>query len=126
WLDPMRLAAHRLTPLDVRDALNRQNVELPSGKITGRNTELTVNTIGNLTTPEDFNRLIIKTENGRLIHFSDIGKAELGAENLETDFKESGIPMLALAVIPQPGTNYIEIANAFYERLEQIKNEVPA
>jgi HAE1 family hydrophobic/amphiphilic exporter-1/multidrug efflux pump len=125
WIDPMRLAAYGLTPLDIRNALNRQNVELPSGKITGKNTELSVKTIGNLLTVEDFENLILKSEKDRLIRFSDVGKVELAPENLETNFRESGVPMVALAIIPQPGTNYIEIADSFYERLEQIKHEIP-
>jgi len=126
WIDPMRLAAYGLTPLDVRNALTLQNVELPSGKITGANTELTVKTLGNLTTESDFNNLIVKTDGNRIIRFSDIGKAVLGAENLETKMTESGVPMVGLALIPQPGTNYIEIADAFYKRVEQIKNEIPS
>jgi len=126
WIDPMRLAAYGLTPLDVRNALNQQNVELPSGKITGENTELTIKTIGNLTTEEQFNDLIIKSSGDRIIRFSDVGSAVLGPQNLETEFRESGTPMVALAIIPQPGTNYIDIANTFYDRFEQLKNEVPA
>lgn len=125
WIEPMRLAAYGLTPLDVRNALTQQNVELPSGKITGANTELTVKTIGNLVTEDDFNSLIIRTDGGRIIRFSDIGKAVLGPENPETNMRESGAPMVALAIIPQPGTNYVEIAEALYERLEQVKNEIP-
>lgn len=125
WIDPMRLAAYGVTPLDVRNALNRQNVELPSGKITGDNTELTIKTIGNLSTEEDFNRLIIRSEGDRIVRFSDIGEAVLAPENLETDISESGTPMVALAIIPQPGTNYIEIADAFYERLDQLRLELP-
>lgn len=126
WIDPMRLAAYGLTPLDVRDALNRQNVELPSGKITGDNTELTIKTIGNLTTEEEFNSLIVKSDGDRIIRFSDVGSAVLAPANLETEFRESGNPMVALAIIPQPGTNYIDIANTFYERMEQLQHEVPA
>src|SRR5690554_2188522 len=125
WIDPMKLAAYGVTPLDVRNALNRQNVELPSGKITGDNTELTIKTIGNLSTEEDFNRLIIRSEGDRIVRFSDIGEAVLAPENLETDISESGTPMVALAIIPQPGTNYIEIADAFYERLDQLRLELP-
>lgn len=126
WIDPMRLAAYGLTPLDVRNALNQQNVELPSGKIVGDNTELSIKTIGNLTTEEEFNNLIVKSDGDRIIRFSDIGQAVLGPQNLESEFRESGTPMVALAIVPQPGTNYIDIANAFYERMEQLKNEVPA
>lgn len=125
WIDPMRLSAYGLTPLDVRDALNRQNVELPSGKIVGENTELSIKTIGNLTTEEEFNNLIIRSEGDRIVRFGDIGSAVLGAENLESEFRESGAVMAALAIIPQPGTNYIDIANSFYDRLDQLRNEVP-
>lgn len=126
WIDPMLLSAYGVTPLDVRNALNRQNVELPSGKITGATTELTIKTVGNLTTEEEFNDLIIRSEGDRIVRFRDIGKAVLSAENLETDISESGNPMVAMAIIPQPGTNYIDIADAFYERLEQLRNELPS
>jgi len=126
WIEPMRLAAYGLTPLDVRNALTLQNVELPSGKITGANTELAVKTVGNLVTEHDFNNLIVKTDGNRIIRFSDIGHAVLGPENIETNMTESGVPMVGLAIIPQPGTNYIEIADALYERVEQIKNEIPS
>ncbi|WP_262245466.1 efflux RND transporter permease subunit [Parapedobacter soli] len=126
WIDPMRLSAYGLTPLDVRNALNRQNVELPSGKIMGENTELAIKTVGNLTTEEEFNNLIIRSEGDRIIRFEDVGTAVLGPENLESEFRESNSIMAAMAIIPQPGTNYIDIADAFYERLEQLRNEVPA
>jgi len=126
WIDPMRLSAYGLTPLDVRNALNRQNVELPSGKIMGENTELAIKTVGNLTTEEEFNDLIIRSEGDRIIRFGDIGTAVLGPQQLESEFRESNSVMAAMAIIPQPGTNYIDIANAFYERMEQLKNEVPS
>jgi len=126
WIDPMRLSAYGLTPLDVRNALNEQNVELPSGKIMGENTELAIKTVGNLTTEEEFNNLIIRSEGDRIIRFGDIGSAVLGPENLESEFRESNSIMAAMAIIPQPGTNYLDISEAFYERLEQLRNEVPA
>lgn len=125
WIDPMKLASYGLTVSDVRDALNRQNVELPSGKVTGKNTELTVRTLGNLSTEEQFNDLIIRSQGGSILRFSDIGKAELGPENIETKMTESGVRMVGLAIVPQPGTNYLEVANEFYKRLDQLKNEVP-
>lgn len=125
WIDPMKLASFGLTVADVRTALTRENVELPSGKLTGDNTEIGVKTLGNLSNPEQFNNLIIKTEGDKIIRLSDIGSAILGPENPETEMTQSGEPMVGLAVIPQPGTNYLEIANAFYERFEQLKNELP-
>ena len=126
WFDPAKLSAYNLTPGDVADALNRENVELPSGKIAGNATELSVRTFGRLSTEEDFNNVIIKNVNGADIRLRQIGEAVLGPENEETVLKESRIPMIALAIIPQPGTNYVAISKEFYKRLEQIRKEVPA
>jgi multidrug efflux pump len=125
WFDPAKLSAYNLTPGDVADALNRENVELPSGKIAGNATELSVRTFGRLSTEEDFNNVIIKNVNGADIRLRQIGEAVLGPENEETVLKESRIPMIALAIIPQPGTNYVAISKEFYKRLEQIRKEVP-
>lgn len=125
WMDPSRLSAYGLTPGDVQDALTRENVELPSGKIAGNATELTVRTFGRLDTEDEFNALIIKNVNGAEIRLRDIGQAVLGPENEETQLKESGIPQIALALIPQPGSNYVAISNEFYKRYEQLKKEVP-
>jgi multidrug efflux pump len=125
WLDPSKLTSYGVTATDVQTALQNQNVELPSGKISGNTTELTVRTFGKLNTEEEFNNVIVKNSNGADIHISDIGEANLGPENEETALKESGIPMIALALVPQPGSNYVEISNEFYKRLEQIKKDVP-
>src|SRR5215212_8620654 len=125
WFDPSKLSAYNLTPGDVEAALQRENVELPSGKISGNSTELSVRTFGRLTTEEDFNNVIIKNVNGADIRLKQIGEAVLGPENEETVLKESRIPMIALALVPQPGTNYVAISNEFYKRLEQIKKEIP-
>jgi multidrug efflux pump len=125
WFNPAKLSAYGLTPGDVQAALNKENVELPSGKITGNSTELTVRTFGRLTTEEDFNNVIIKNVNGSDIRLKDVAEAVLGPENEETILKESRIPMIALALVPQPGSNYVAISNEFYKRLDQLKKEVP-
>ncbi|WP_299323953.1 efflux RND transporter permease subunit [uncultured Maribacter sp.] len=125
WIDPLKLSSYGLTVADVQNALLAQNVELPSGKLTGDNTELTVKTIGNLNTEEQFNNIIIMADNERLVRLSDIGKATLEGENMETKMSDSGQPMVATAVIPQPGTNYLEIADAFYEEYEKLKKDLP-
>lgn len=125
WFDPLKMAAYGVSFTDVQEALNRQNIELPSGKVSGYQTELSVRTIGRLQTEEDFEGLIIKNVNGSDIHIREIGEAVLGPENEETQLKESGVPMVALAVIPQPGSNYVAIAEEFYKRFEQIKKDIP-
>ena len=125
WIDPTKLSAYQLTPLDVQNALQRENIELPSGSVEGASTELTVRTLGRLTTPEEFNNLIVKSETGRIVRFRDVGYAELGPENLRTILKRDGIPMVGNAIVPQPGSNHIDIADEFYRRLDQIKKDLP-
>jgi multidrug efflux pump len=126
WMDPAKLAAYKLTPLDVRNALNRENVELPSGRIEGNQTELTVRTMGRLRTVEDFNDLVVKESDGVIIRFRDIGRAELGPENYRTVLKRDGVPMVGVVLLPQPGANYITIVDEFNQRVEQIKKDLPA
>lgn len=125
WMDPSRLAAYQLTPQDIIQALNLENIELPGGKIEGGNTELIIKTEGRLKTVDDFNNLIIKSDDEKSIRIKDIGKAELGPENPQTILKQSGVPMVAVAIVPQPGSNYIDIADEFYKRVEQLKKDLP-
>ncbi|HAA11623.1 MAG TPA: acriflavin resistance protein [Cytophagales bacterium] len=125
WMDPVKLAAYNLTPVDVLNAVNRNNVELPSGRVEGANTELSVRTLGRLSTPQEFNDLIIKETGTNIVRFRDIGSAELGAENERTILKRDLVPMVLTVLIPQPGSNNLDIANEFYKRLEAIQTDVP-
>jgi multidrug efflux pump len=125
WFNPDKLNAYGLNFQDVSSALNKENVELPSGKLSGDATELSVRTFGRLNTEDDFNNLIIKNVNGHDIRLKDVGEAMLGPETEESVLKESGIPMIALAVVPQPGSNYVAISNEFYKRFNLIQKEVP-
>lgn len=126
WLDPAKLASYGITVGDVRNALDAQNVELPTGKLTGKNTELTVKTIGNLSTPEQFGDIIIKNDGANIVRLSDVGHAELGPENLETKMANDGQQLVGLAIVPQPGTNYLEIADLFYEQYDKLQKELPS
>jgi multidrug efflux pump len=125
WIDPNKLTAVGLAATDISAALAKENVELPAGKIEGNNTELTIRALGKLTTEKDFNNLILRDDGVHVVHFSDIGYAVLGASNEETGLKDSGIPEVGLAIVPQPGANYVQIAKDFYKRLEQVKKDVP-
>lgn len=125
WIDPIKLNAYNCTVSDVRNALNAQNVELPSGKLTGNNTELTVKTIGNLSKPEEFNDIIIRTDGDKIVRLSDVGGAELGPENIETSLTSSGLPMIGLAIVPMPGANYLDISSEFYKKYEALKKDLP-
>ncbi|MEX0966127.1 MAG: efflux RND transporter permease subunit [Bacteroidia bacterium] len=126
WMNPGKLAAYDLTPLDVQSALQRENIELPTGSIEGNNMELTVRTLGRLANVEAFNDLIIKESENNIVRFRDVGRAELGPENMRTVLKRDGIPMVGVVLRPQPGSNHIEIADEFYERVEHIKKDLPA
>jgi multidrug efflux pump len=125
WIDPEKLASYNITVSEVKIALNKQNVELPTGKLTGNNTELTVKTIGNLSTPEEFNDIIIRSDGERTVRFSDIGSAILGPENIETRFSQSGLPLVGIGIVPLPGSNYLEISSEFYKNLEALKKDLP-
>ncbi|HJY23329.1 MAG TPA: efflux RND transporter permease subunit [Hanamia sp.] len=125
WFKPDKLNAYNLTTDDVQAALETQSVELPAGKITGDNTELSVRTFGRLYTEDDFRNLIVKNVNGANIKLMDVADVVLGPENVESVMKESGVPMIMLAVIPQPGANYVSISNEFYKRLESLKKDLP-
>jgi multidrug efflux pump len=125
-IDPERLASFRLTAPDIVNALTKQNIELPSGSIEGNNTELTVRTQGRMTSVEDFNNLIIREEGDRSVKFSDVGNAELAPENEKTFFKRDMVPMISIAVIPQPGSNQIEIVDQIHQKFKQIQTTIPS
>ncbi len=124
-MDPLLLAAYGITPLDVRNAVTRANVELPSGSVEGSSMELTVRTLGRLMTIEDFNNLIILKNEGRIVRFSDIGIAEADAENTRTILKRNGVPMVSCVLIPQPGANYIDIVDEAEKVIEDLKRNIP-
>ncbi|MCE5304817.1 efflux RND transporter permease subunit, partial [bacterium] len=125
-LNPTSMEAYSITPMDVAKALSAQNIELPSGRIDGKTTELSVRTVGRMSTPEQYDNLIVAERNGALIKLRDIGKSVLGAENERTIMRgNGGIPMVGVALQPQPGANYIEIVNEAKSKLEDLKKELP-
>ena len=125
WLDPVKMSGYSITPMDVKNALDRENVELPSGSIEGNTTELSIRTMGQMHTTEEFNNLVIKEQDGRIIRFSDIGRAELAPRDIKSYMKMNGVPMVGVAVVPQPGANHINIADAVHERMEQMRKDLP-
>jgi len=125
WLDPVKMAAYGVTPIDVKNAVDQENVELPSGSIEGNTLELSIRTLGLMQTPEEFNNLIIKEDNYNIVRFGDIGTAELGAENPRNFMRKNGTPMVSTVIIPQPGANQIEISDEVAIRMEQMKKDLP-
>ncbi len=125
WLDPVKMSGYGITPMDIKNALDKENVELPSGSIEGDNIELAIRTLGLMSTTEEFNNLIIKEHDRRIVRFSDVGRAELSARDLKSYMKMNGTPMVGVVVIPQPGANHINIAEAVYDRMEKMKKDLP-
>lgn len=125
WMDPIKMSGHGVTPIDIRNAIEKENVELPSGSIEGNTTELTIRTLGLMHTVQEFNDLILKEENGKIVRFSNVGRAELGPQDTRSYMKKNGIPMVGVVIIPQPGANHIEIANSVYERVEMMRKDLP-
>jgi multidrug efflux pump len=126
WMDPVKLAGYQLTPMDVRNAILRENVELPSGSIEGTTTQLTIRTLGLMTTPREFNDLVIKQNGDKIVRFKDVGRAELGPEDIRGILKNNGVPMVMVVAIPQPGSNHIDIVDEVYNRLNFIRKDLPA
>ena len=125
WLDPVKMSGYGITPMDIKNALDKENVELPSGTIEGNTTELEIRTLGQMHTTEEFNNLVIKNDGTRVIRFSDVGQAELSPRDIKSYMKMNGIPMVGVAVTPQPGANHINIANAVYERMKTMEKDLP-
>jgi multidrug efflux pump len=125
-MDPLKMASYGITPLDVLSKVQSENVELPSGRIEGQSIELSVRTKSRLSSPQEFNNLIIKEDQNNIVKFQDIGTAELSALNEKTILKHRGIPMVSVVLVPLPGSNNIEIADEFYRRIEAIKKDLPS
>ena len=125
WLDPAKMAAYGVTPIDIRNAIDKENVELPSGSIEGDKMELTIRTLGLMRTPEEFNNLILRQNNYNIVRFRDVGYAELGPEDLRSIMRKNGIPMVTVVVIPQPGANHINISDEVQVRVKQMQKDLP-
>ncbi|MGL5618835.1 MAG: efflux RND transporter permease subunit [Tannerellaceae bacterium] len=125
WLDPVKMAGYGVTPLDIKNAVDKENVELPSGSIEGNTMELSIRTLGLMSTPKEFNDLIVKKDNDKIVRFSDIGRAELAPEDMRSILKKNGIPNIMVVIIPQPGANHIDIADEAYIRIDQLRKDLP-
>ena len=126
WLDPIKMSGYGITPMDIKNAVDKENVELPSGSVEGNTTELTIRTLGLMHTAQEFNNLIIKDVDGKIVRFSDVGRAELGPADIKSYMKMNGVPMVGVVVTPQPGANHIEIADAVYDRMARMKKDLPS
>lgn len=125
WLDTKRMAAHQVTVLDVERALQRQHVELPSGRVEGIDREMTIQTLGEMKTAEEFNRLIVRTDGTRIVRLQDIGQASEGVENERTTARNNGKPCIFLGAVKQSKANSVQVSKGIRAEVERIKVTLP-
>ncbi len=121
WLNPDKMNAQSVSFSDIRTSLTNENIDLPPGKIYGTGTELTIKTLGRLTSEKDFQNLIIREDSSGIVRLSDVARVEIGPETLEQSWKYNGVNAVGIVIIPQPGANNIQIANDFNKKLAAIK-----
>ena len=123
WLDPAQMDAYQVSFTDVQSALNAENVEVPAGKIYGGNTELTIRTMARFSTEQQFRDLILREDKSGIVRLGDVARVVLGPETYEQSWKLNGASAVGLAITPQPGSNYVQIADEFYKRLAEVQKE---
>jgi HAE1 family hydrophobic/amphiphilic exporter-1 len=125
WVDPERLEAYQIPITDVRDALVRQNTDVPGGNVTDSNREMTLRTMGRFTEAKDFNELVVRTVNGQPVRVRDLGYAEDGTKEQRSVARLNGIPTVTLEVRRQSGSNTVEVIEAAKQALERIRPQLP-
>lgn len=125
WLDPLKMAAHSVTVLDVERALKEQNVELPSGRVENIDRELTIQTRGQLKTQEDFDRLVIRQTGTSIVRLKDVGRAEEGVEDERSVARFNGKPAIGLGIVRQSRANTLDVAKGVKKRMEEIAPSLP-
>ncbi len=130
WLDRERLAAYNLTPADVEDALRKQNVEVPAGRIESRSREFSVVAQTDLTRPEQFKDIIVKQStdargNSYPVRISDLGRVEIGAASERSTVRFNGRPAVALGVVKQATANPLELSKGLRAELPKVTSELP-
>ena len=125
WLDPERLAAFRLTPLDVEDALRRQNVEIPSGRIESSQREFTVVSRTDLQRASEFEQVIVKTVNNHTVRIRDVARVVIAPQDERTLVRLNGRDAISVGIIKQATANPLVLANAVRAQLPNIQNDLP-
>ena len=126
WIDPIRMQALGVSGAQMAAALKQGNLELPSGSIEGSETTLSIRTLGRILDPKSFGNIAVKTAaDGTVIRISDVADIHYEPKDTRTGFRRNGKNSITLALMAQPGSNHVEIANEFYKRVEDIRREIP-
>jgi multidrug efflux pump len=125
WVDRGALAARGLTVQDVETAIRRQNVELPGGRIESTQREFTVKTDSRLSTPEDFQNVIVSNKNGYLVRLGEVARVEVGAEDERFEFYQAGETAIGMGIVRQSTANTLSVADAVREEVERLSSSLP-
>jgi len=126
WIDADRLAAYQISITAVRDAIRRQNTDIPGGNVTGRAQEEVLRTMGRIVAPREFNDLTVATVNGAPIRIRDIGSAEDGTKEQRSLARLNGVPTVQLQVLRQSGANTVAVIEAVKQNLARVRRQLPA
>ncbi|MBL8208539.1 MAG: efflux RND transporter permease subunit, partial [Blastocatellia bacterium] len=126
WIDADRLAAYKLPITQVRQALVRQNADIPGGNVDAGRRELVLRTMGKIIDPQEFNDLIVANVNGFPVRVRDIGRAEDGSKEERTVARLNGVPSVTLGVVRQSGSNTVAVIEDVKRRMERVQSQLPA
>jgi multidrug efflux pump len=125
WVDNSQLNAQGITVADVSAALTRENVDIPSGRLESDDTEFTIRSLGELRTQEEYESVIVKNADGKPVYLRDVARVEVGPEDARKLVRFNGVPGIGLGVVKQSNANTIDVADAIYGELDDIRAELP-
>jgi multidrug efflux pump len=125
WVDNLRMSGQDVTIADLRAALSRENVDIPSGRLESQDAEFTVRSLGELRTVEGFEDLIIKNVDGRPVRVRDVARVEVGPEDARKLVRFNGEPGVGVGIIQQSKANTIDVANTARAELDDIRRDLP-
>ncbi len=125
WIDSERLAAYQISISQVRQAIERQNADVPGGNVTTGKEELTLRTLGRFTDPRQFNELVVANVNGAPIKLRDVGRVEDGTKEQRSFSRLNGVPTVTLDIRRQSGANTVEVIKGLKEAMPRVIAQLP-
>lgn len=125
WLDPLRMASHRLTTYDIESALRNENAEIPGGRVEGERREFAVRTRGELSQPEEFGAIIVSQKGNNIVRLRDVADVQVGAEDERTAARWNGEPAVGLGIVKQSKASTVDVASEVHASLAELSKLLP-
>jgi hydrophobic/amphiphilic exporter-1 (mainly G- bacteria), HAE1 family len=125
WIDAERLAAYQISISQIRQALERQNADVPGGNVITGKEELTLRTLGRFTDPRQFDELVVANVNGSPVKLRDVGRVEDGTKEQRSLSRLNGVPTVSLEIRRQSGANTVEVINGLKAALPRVSAQLP-